>query len=609
MPSDKRQRTDFPKAPTRPGVYLLRDANGKVIYVGKAKNLRNRLRAYTSKGGTPDLKVQALRKKLASYDFIVAESETEALVLESNLIKEHRPRYNVKLKDDKRYPFIKLTLNEDFPRIYVTRVVAQDGSRYFGPYTDAKAMRRTLRLVRQVFPVRECPTFKRRPRPCLNYQIGRCLGPCIEAVSKEEYEGIVRELVLFLEGRAGEVVELLTAQMEAAVEELRFEEAAYLRDRIADIEKIGRRQRVLTTNLVDRDVVAVARHEGYAVASVVRVRSGKMVACENVPLELGPQTGDDEVVETFIKQFYSIAGDGLPDEILVDGDPSDREAIEEWLREAAGKRVSLLTPQRGEKRLLVDFARTNARQALKRAFERRHAPASVVELGEALGMKRPPRLISGVDISNIAGAHAVGTVVTFRDGRPERGLYRRYRIRSMVKPGDDYASIREVVSRHIKRIVKEERELPDLVLIDGGKGQLSAAVEALRSTGVRGVTLAALAKKNEDVFVRGRATPLPLAPDSRAKKLLVRVRNEVHRFSISYHRSLREREARRSLLDDIPGIGASRKEALLRRFGSVSAIAALTPAEIAEVPGIGFETARRIKRAIEEAEGGSDPGA
>jgi excinuclease ABC subunit C len=607
MASNSRPHNKLPKPPTKPGVYILRDAGGKVIYVGKAKNLRNRLRAYTGTGGSPDLKVQALRSKLASYDFIVAESDTEALVLESNLIKEHRPRYNVKLKDDKRYPFIKLTLNEDFPRIYVTRVVAQDGSRYFGPYTDAKAMRRTLRLVRQVFPIRECATFKRRPRACLNYQIGRCLGPCIGAVTKEEYATIVRELVLFLEGRAGEVVALLTAQMEEAVEALRFEEAAYLRDRIADIEKIGRRQRVLTTNLVDRDVVAVARHEGYAVASVVRVRSGKMVACENVPLELGPRTEDDEVVETFIKQFYSIAGDGLPGEILVDRDPPDREAIETWLRETAGRRVSLLAPKRGEKRLLVDFARTNARQSLKRAYEQRRAPASVVELGEALGMTRPPRLVSGVDISNIAGTHAVGTVVTFRDGRPDRALYRRYRIRSVVKPGDDYASIREVVSRHIKRIVKEERELPDLVLIDGGKGQLSAAVEVLRETGVRGVTLVALAKKNEEVFVKGRATPLPIPPESRAKKLLVRVRNEVHRFSIAYHRSLRERAARRSALDGIPGIGPSRKEALLTKFGSVRAIAGLTPAEIAEVPGIGIETATRLKRALEEAEGGSSP--
>jgi excinuclease ABC subunit C len=585
-------------------VYLLKDGNGKIIYVGKARNLRNRLRAYTGRGEPPDAKVQALRSKLESFDYIVTGSDMEALVLESNLIKEHRPRYNVKLKDDKRYPFIKLTLAEDFPRAYVTRVVTQDGSRYFGPYTDAKAMRRTLRLIRQVFPIRQCVTFKRRPRPCLNYQIGKCLGPCIGAVSKEEYGTIIRELVLFLEGRVDDVVALLTEQMERAVDGLRFEEAAFLRDRIGDIEKTGRRQRVLTAKPVDRDVVAIARHEGYAVASVVRVRGGKLVAVEHCPLELGPRTGDDEIVETFLKQFYGLSKDGLPSEILLDRDPPDRETIERWLAGDAPRKVTLSAPVRGEKRLLVDFARDNARQALRRAFETRRVPPSVVELGEALGMKRPPRLISGVDISNIGGAHPVGTVVTFRDGRPEKGLYRKYRIRTVVQGRDDYGSIAEVVSRHLKRAVREERELPDLLLIDGGKGQLSAAATAVREAGVRGVTLVGLAKREEEVFVRGRATPLPIPADSRAKKLLVRVRNEVHRFSITYHRSLREREARRSLLDGIPGVGDSRKEALLTKFGSVRSIMEKTPEEIAEVPGVGIATARKIKKALEEAAGG-----
>jgi excinuclease ABC subunit C len=596
------------RPPTRPGVYLLKDRNGKVMYIGKARNLRNRLRAYTGGAESQDPKVRVLRSKLADFDYIVAGTETEALVLESNLIKEHRPRYNVKLKDDKRYPFIKVTLADEYPRALVTRVVRQDGSGYFGPYTDAKAMRRTLRLIRQVFPVRQCTTFRRRSRPCLNYQIGRCLGPCIGAVSKEEYGRIVKELTLFLEGRAGDVVALLTGQMEQAVDGLRFEEAAFLRDRIADIRKIGGRQRVLTANLVDRDVIAIARHEGYAVASVVRVRGGKLIGCENCPLDLGPRTGDDEVVETFLKQFYSLSRGSLPSEILLNSDPPDREAIEKWLGEGASRKVRISAPSRGEKRLLVDFARDNARQALKRAFESRRVPDSVAELGQALGMKRQPRLISGIDISNIGGAYLVGTVVTFRDGRPDRALYRKYRIRT-VKGSDDYAMIREVVSRHLKRTVKEERELPDLLLVDGGKGQLSAAATALRGTGARGVTLVGLAKREEEVFVRGRATPLPLPPDSRAMKLLVRVRNEVHRFSITYHRLLREREARRSLLDGVPGVGPSRKEALLRRFGSVRSIMERPPEEIAEVPGIGLATARRIKEALQQAGSSDGPAA
>jgi len=601
--------TTSSRPPTKPGAYLLKDRNGKIMYVGKARNLRNRLRTYTGGAESTDPKVQVLRSKLASFEYIVAGSETEALILESNLIKEHRPRYNVKLKDDKRYPFIKVTLADEYPRAFVSRVVSQDGSGYFGPYTDAKAMRRTLRLIRQVFPIRQCTTFKRRSRPCLNYQIGRCLGPCIGAVSKEEYGRIVRELTLFLEGRAGDVVALLTSQMERAVDDLRFEEAAFLRDRIADIEKIGRRQRVLTAQLVDRDVVAIARHEGYAVASVVRVRGGKLIACENCPLELGPRTDDAEVMETFLKQFYSLSRGSLPTEILLDSDPPDREAIEKWLGEGASRRVRISAPSRGEKRLLVDFARDNAHQTLKRTFESRRVPASVVELGEALGMKRPPRLISGVDISNISGAHAVGTVVTFRDGRPDRALYRKYRIRTVVQGRDDYGSIAEVVSRHLKRAIKEERELPDLLLVDGGKGQLTAATVALRGTGARGVTLVGLAKREEEVFVQGRATPLPLPPDSRAKKLLVRVRNEVHRFSIAYHRSLREREVRRSLLDGIPGVGPSRKEALLRKFGSVRSLMERPPEEIAEVPGIGIATARRITEALRQARRSDGPAA
>ncbi len=594
-----------PAVPRKPGVYLIRDRRGRVIYVGKARNLRNRLRTYTGRSEGVGPKVATLRSRMAGFDYIVTESETEALVLESNLIKEHRPRYNVRLKDDKRFPFIKVTLAEDFPRAYVTRLVRQDGSRYFGPYTDAKAMRRTLRHIRQLFPARQCSTFKLRPRPCLNFQIGRCLGPCRGSVTTEEYGEIVRQLCLFLDGRAGDVADLLEEQMAVASEDLRFEEAASLRDRIADVEKVIQRQRVLSATEANRDALAVARNDRLAVGAVIRVRQGKLVACESCPLDAGADCDDEEVVETFIKQFYNIAPD-TPGEILVDRDLSDTDAIGAWLTRKSGHRVVLRAPKRGEKRLLVGFARENAEQALKRAFEARRPPASVAELGEALGMTRPPRLIAGVDISNVAGAHAVGTVVTFRDGRPNKKLYRRYRIRT-VKGSDDYAMIREVVGRHLKGILKDGAEPPDLFVIDGGKGQLSAAGTAVRASGLRGVALAALAKREEEVFVPGRATPLPLPEDGRPKKLLQRVRNEVHRFSIAYHRKLRERSVRRSLLDDIPGVGSARKEALLERFGSVAAIGERTIDELTEVPGIGVETAKRIKRALEEAGGRDRP--
>jgi len=590
-----------PPVPESPGVYLLKDASGKIFYVGKALNLRNRLRTYTSSGGSPDPKLAIIRSKLASFDTIVTGSETEALVLESNLIKEHRPRYNVKLRDDKRYPFIKVTTADTFPRAHVTRVVRQDGSRYFGPYTDAKAMRRTLRLVQQSFPLRTCKTFRRRPRPCLNYQIGRCLGPCIDAVSAEEYGEVVSELVLFLSGRGDELSKRLTARMNLAATAKQFEEAAALRDRLSDIEKITQRQRVLSAKLVDRDVVATARHAGYGIASIVRIRRGKLVGCENVPLEFSPETTDGEIREAVLKQFYAVATD-VPPEVLVHGETPGLGEVAEWLTATHGHKVAVATPVRGERRQLGDFADQNARTALRRAFESRRAPRAIVELGEYLKMSRPPRLLSAVDISNVQGTNAVGTVVSFRDGRPDRSLYRRYRIRT-VKGSDDYAMIREVVRRHLASLIKKDAELPDLFLVDGGKGQLASAIEAGREEGVRGVTFISLAKQNEEVFVPGRQSPLPDPGMTPAKRILVRARDEVHRFSVTYHRSLRDKEARRSLLDGILGVGDTRKAVLLEEFGSVAAIRKSSPERIAEVPGIGIATARRIVEALSEAEG------
>jgi len=589
----------FPRAPGRPGVYLLRDKNDRIIYVGKALNLRNRLRAYTGNAATSDRKVEILRRRLASLSFIVTESETEALVLESNLIKEHRPRYNVKLRDDKRYPFIKVTLADDFPRVLVTRHVQQDGSRYFGPYTDAKAMRRALQLVRQIFPIRQCKTFRIRERPCLNEQIGRCEGPCVGLVSREDYRRMINDVCLFLDGKGGHVIRLLSERMKDAAAERRFEAAAALRDRIRDIEKVLKRQRVLTANGADQDAVAIASHGGYTVASVVRVRAGKLVACENLPLDVGPETGDDEILASTLKQYYALSSD-TPAEVLVDRKLFEQEAIESWLNARAERRVHLRAPQRGRKRLLVSFAAENAEDALRRVYESRRPPKAVAELGAALGLSAPPRLLAAVDISNVSGALAVGTVVTFRDGRPDRSLYRRYRINT-VKGSDDYAMIREVVGRHLRRIRKDELERPDLLLIDGGRGQLSSAKLAVSETGERGLALASIAKREEEVFVPGRRSPLPLDDFPLARRLLIQARDEVHRFSVTYHRTLREKAARRSALDEIPGIGPGKKAALLRRFGSPAAIGLSSIDSLMEVPGIGKRTAEKIKEALESA--------
>ncbi len=602
----KTPRPPLSSVPTRPGVYLLKDARGRVIYVGKARSLRARMRTYLGEGEESSRKVQILRSRMTGFDCIVTGSETEALVLESNLIKEHHPRYNVKLRDDKRYPFIKVTLGEGFPRAYVTRLVREDGSRYFGPYTDTRAMRRTLRLIGQIFPIRQCETFKLRPRPCLNLQIGRCLGPCTGNVTPTEYGKTVKQLCLFLSGREGEALDVLSEQMETAVKDLRFEDAARLRDRMADIAKIREKQRVLTAREIDRDAVAVARQSGHAFASVVRVRAGKLIACENCPLSVGPQTDDVEIAETFLKQFYSMARD-IPREILVESDPPDRSAIETWLAVRAGHGVLLTTPQKGEKRLLVAFANENAREALRRAFDARQPPRIVVELGEILRMSRPPRVLSAVDVSNIGGTTAVGTVITLRDGRPDRSMYRKYRIRT-VKGSDDCAMIREVVSRHLARCVKGDCDLPDLLLVDGGKGQLSAAVAAVRASDVRGVALAALAKREEEVFVPGRSSPLPFPDDSRSEKLLIRARDEVHRFSVEYHRSLRRKGATQSVLDAIPGVGATRKQELLKRFGSAASVADRSIEELTEVPGIGRTTAKRIRDALAQGPRRDSPG-
>ena len=598
-------RPPLSSVPARPGVYLLRDAHGKVIYVGKARSLRARMRAYLGGGEETDNKVQILRARMTGFDYIVTGSETEALILESNLIKEHHPRYNVKLKDDKRYPFIKVTVSEDFPRAYVTRIVREDGSRYFGPYTDAKAMRRTLRLIRQLFPIRQCETFRLRPRPCLNLQIGRCLGPCTGEVTPEEYGATVRQLCMFLDGREDEALEALGTQMEAAVRDLRFEDAARLRDRMTDIVKIRERQRVLTARQADRDAVAIARGGRHAFASVVRVRAGKLIACENCPLSIGPRTDDPEVAETFLKQFYSMATD-IPPEILVESVMPDGPAIETWLTERSGHRVSLTAPQKGEKRLLLAFAVENARQALKKAFDARQPPKIVSELGDALRMGRPPRVIAAVDISEIGGTSAVGTAVAFRDGRPEKAMYRKYRIRT-VKGSDDCAMIREVVERHLSRCAGGDCDLPDLLLVDGGKGQLSAAVDAARALGIRGVTLASLAKREEEVFVPGRSSPLPFPEGSAAKRLLMRARDEAHRFSVEYHRTLRRSSATRSALDAIRGVGRQKKQELLKRFGSAASIAERSVEELMEVPGIGRKTAKRIRNSLTQGTRGDSP--
>jgi excinuclease ABC subunit C len=598
------------RLPTRPGVYLLKDRHGKVIYVGKAKNLRGRVRSYF-RGGDERVQVRFLVERVVDFETLVTANDKEALILENNLIKQYKPRYNIRLKDDKSYVSVKVTVQQPWPRILVTRKIIKDGSRYFGPFSSAAGVRETLDTVRKVIPLRTCSdgVFRNRSRPCLEYQIKRCLGPCCLPVDSETYQRHLREAMLLLEGKSQQLIRQLREDMNSAAASLKFEEAARLRDQIRVVEKTQEPQKVLSHWGGDQDLFGLYREGGFIEAQVLFVRSGKLTGNQAYQFE-DFEFSDPEVLQELLTQFYQ-GERHVPEEIIVPVDLEDAQVRAEYLSERKGRRVEILRPQRGDKIRLLALAMENARQSF---LARRHSDQThermLEELRTKLHLRNAPKRIECFDISNFQGSLAVGSMVTFDEGTPDKNRYRRFRIRT-VEGADDFGMMYEVLKRRYER-AREAGDYPDLLVVDGGIGQLNVALEVLRELGIAEVDAVGLAKmrverdpysstierSEERVFLPGRKNPVVLRRNSTALFLLQRVRDEAHRFAVVYHRELRRRERLRSLLDDVPGVGPTLRKRLLRHFGSLRAVRSATLDQLAEVRGVSAALAQRIQQQL-----------
>ena len=595
-----------------------------MLYVGKAAVLRHRLRSYFSSPSGLVPKIRTMVSKVEGFDFILTESEQEAVILECNLIKEHKPQYNARLKDDKSYPFIKIDVKEDFPLVYITRKVARDGARYFGPFASVTSVRRTLNLLKKLFPYRSCTKTitGTDPRPCLDYDIHRCAGPCIGAVNRQQYSEIIDQVVLFLEGKTNRVVRSISRRMLEAADSLEFERAAVLRDQLAAIEKVHEGQKVLHLTSENMDVVAAASGGREAWVEVFFIRQGKLIGRDHFIME---GTQDDEpsrILTAFVKQFYD-ATPYVPPRILVQHPLEEANVIEEWLRHKRQGSVRIHVPLRGEKRKLVQMVAENANEALEQRKVAQLSDAAnlddaMAELHEALSLPRSPRRIECYDISNIQGTNPVGSMAVFEDGKPRPSHYRRFKIKN-VAGVDDYSMMREVLTRRFRRLAKaredgpsngaapEPREggdgnswgiVPDLVLIDGGKGHLGAALQVFLELGIDFVPLASLAKENEELFVPYMAEAIVLPRNSQGLFLVQRARDEAHRFAITFHRERRSKRSIASAIDLVPGIGPKRRRMLLRRFGSVNGMKEASLEDVAAVPGMTLKLARLVKEYI-----------
>jgi excinuclease ABC subunit C len=650
--------------PHKPGIYLHRDVDGHVLYVGKATSLHARVRSYFGDPSELGPKNRALVAKIADIDFIVVGSEIEALILENEYIKQYQPKYNVRLRDDKNYPYIKVSLTEDFPRVYRVRAFKRDGNRYFGPYTNSGAVDSTLDLMNKVFPFRTCRydastwapprgqednppagwKLKRLDRPCTQYYIHRCNAPCVGRASREEYDAVIRQVVLFLEGKHDEALDDLRREMEQASENLEFERAAALRDRVRAVEQVLEKQKIInTTGPEDQDVIALASEDDETCAQVFFFRGGKLVGREFFIMQGTRDTAPEETLASFLQQFYDQAP-FIPAELVMEREPDDAETLRAWLRQKRGGAVTFTTPQRGDKLRLLQMVAQNAREALEQQrikwlSDSQKTALALEETRDALNLPAPPYRIECYDISNIQGTSAVGSMVVFENGRPNSALYRRFRIK-LVAGQNDVASLQEVLRRRFKRLAQalaaqqtqngdappvvasalealpDENSAsgdlagdpwaaqPDLIIVDGGKPQLNAAVAALDELDVR-VPVIGVAKENhgsigtyEEIYLVSQPEPLILPRASQGLYLLQRVRDEAHRFAITYHRQVRETKTFRSVLDEIPGVGPKRKKALLRHFGSARAIASASVEEIAMVEGMTRDVAERVKEHI-----------
>lgn len=580
--------------PDSPGVYLMKDQKDQVIYVGKAEVLKNRVRSYFQSLRNQTPKVRLLMSRVADFETIVTTTELEALILECNLIKKYRPKYNIRLKDDKSYPFIKITLQEEFPRVFPTRNVFPDGSRYFGPYANAGAMHDTLRLIRRLFPLRTCKSLEKR-RPCLQYHIGNCSAPCADLISKEDYQDQVKEIILLLEGKNDKLLKELKHKMEDAAQNLQFEEAKLWRDRLKAIEIVMERQNAHLDNQDDRDIIGMATGKEGSCIQVFFLRSGQISGRDHFLMEDGIEDENSAILEAFLKEYYGESGQ-IPKGLLLPIELEDQAVLAAWLTEKKGSKVVFEVPQRGTKKELVYLATCNAENLLSQAETRIRSSQSVADvaledLAQWLELEELPERMECYDISHTQGSETVASMVVFTNGMPDKNSYRRYKLRTVEGKPDDFASMEEVLTRRSKN---EKLPRPDLIIIDGGKGQLSSAEKIIRQSPLMDVSMVSLAKQFEWVYRSGESEPIVIPHQTPALKLLQRIRDEAHRFAITYHRNLRSKRNLVSILDHIPGIGPKRRQALRSHFGSLGKIKAASLEELATAPGMNQKAAEEV---------------
>ena len=590
------------RLPTSPGVYIMKDSRNRILYIGKAVNLRSRVRSYFGKSNDGRLFIRLLMERIDDLDCILTETEDEALILENNLIKKHRPLYNVRLKDDKPYVSIKVTLSEEWPRVMVTRRYKAGEDLYFGPYGSSTAVREMLRVIKTVFPLRTCTNgfFRNRTRACLEYEIGRCTAPCVDLISKEDYMEDVSQVVMLLKGKSRELERIIEKRMKAASENRLYELAARYRDQLAAIGKVFETQKVEEFRLGDIDAFSIIREGNFVAIQEVLVREGKIISSRTHSFRTELRRA--EVLSSFLTQCY-LTDRYIPPEILCDSDFRDRELLESWLSEKRGRRSRITLPQRGDKAAIIRLANRNAHNSFRIERDEQERMETLLEsLEKHLELPGAPRRIECYDISNFQGSLAVGSMVSFEDGKPVRDRYRKYRIQTVVG-ADDFRCMKEVLERRLERGIKDG-DLPDLLLVDGGKGQLSSAMKALKEIGLSSLPVAALAKERrrkqttERIFLPGRKNPIALAQDTPESLYLQRIRDEAHRFAIRYHRELRRRDAMKTGLEDIPGIGKNRQQALLDRFRTLEKIRDASTEELSEV--IGDKLALDLQSALKQ---------
>ena len=591
--------------PARPGVYLFRDKEGKVIYVGKAASLKSRVRSYFGALSSLPSKIQRLVPTIQDLEFVITSSEQEALILECDTIKRYAPKFNASLKDNKTFPYLNIGIREDWPGVYITRRMQKDGGRYFGPFASAGSVRRTLRLIKKIFPYRSCSKRLdgKDKRPCLDYYIHQCLGPCIGAVDKEEYRDVINQVILFLQGKQELILHELDTKMKAAAQQLQFERAALLRDQINAIEEVIEGQRIAITLQGEKDIIGLAQNETLACVELFSIRNNKLIGQNHFIMEGVQDELPGQVMTSFVKQYYASAS-YIPSLILLQHPVDEPTVLSQWLSQQRGTKVELQVPQRGAKKKLVETVAENAARGLELA-QLKEVKAEVIssglqELRNRLHLPRMPRRIECYDVSNIQGTLAVASMVVLEEGWPKPAHCRRFRIKT-VASADDYAMIQETLRRRFKRGLTAEGTwaiIPDLIVIDGGRGQLNAALEVRQELKLDSIPLVSLAKENEEVFIPAHPQPVHIAKDSPALHILQRARDEAHRFAISYHRKLRRKELVTSALDSIPGIGPKRKKALLKKFGSVEGIKEASLEELSQTEGITSALAKKVKEEL-----------